>query len=381
MPRTSARPAADDPRFRVDPDAPAPAAAAPAGRQLRSTSAGDSVSGVVRDWQQQLARLERLQQQLAGLETMAAEHREACARELQPLQQRRREMAVKLVHGLVRQLDNKALSERQRAVARERVCDLAAQLADEGDAGMRTLYDRFSPRSWQDRREDAAQALRLRLEAQLGEVLMLDEGRLSPERVWRAAQERLQQARQARREQRQARGKAKASRRRQQDASAEEPSPDALAGVVLRRLYRQLASALHPDRETDPVQRQRKTALMGQANAAYERRDLLALMQLQGQQVTLAGDAGPEAERRLQAMTALLRQQVADRERERAARQTELAWAFDLPPGGVARQPDLQIHLRAQVAQAQAAIVALQRDLDRLDDLAALRRWLNTPGD
>ena len=338
------------------------------------------MSAVVRDWQQQLARLERLQQQLAGLETMATEHREACARELQPLQQRRRELAARLVHGLVRQLDNKALSERQRAVARERLCALAAQLADEGDAGLRVLYDRYSPRSWQDRREDAAQALRLRLEAQLGEVLMLDEGRLSPERVWQAAQERLQQARQARREQRQARGKAKASRRRQQDAPAEEPSLDAQADVVLRRMYRQLASALHPDRETDPVQRQRKTELMGQANAAYERRDLLALMRLQGLQTAQEVEAGPQAKRRLEAMTALLRQQVADRERERAARQTELAWAFDLPPGGVARQPDLRLHLQAQVAQTQSAIVSLQQDLERLDDLAALRRWLNTAG-
>lgn len=369
----------EDPRFRTDSPKAEAVPASPAGQQLRPGGGAACVSGPARAWQQQLARLERLQQQLDELETMASLHRELCLRELHPLQQRRRELAGSLVLGLVRQLDNKALSERQRAVARERLCGLAAQLADEGDAGMRQLHDRYSPRSLHDRQQDAAQALRLRLQAQLGEALMLDEGGLSLERVWRAALERLQQTRQARREQRQARGTARASRRRPPDPQSEVPSIDEEAGVVLRRLYRQLASALHPDREGDPLQRQRKTALMGEANAAYDRRDLLTLMRLQGQQVTLAGDGAPQAERRLQAMTALLRQQVADQERERAARQTELAWAFDLPPGGVARQPDLQIHLQAQVAQTQAAIEALQRDLERLDDVAALRRWLNSP--
>lgn len=34
----------------------------------------------------------------------------------------------------------------------------------------------------------------------------------------------------------------------------------------IREVYRKLASALHPDREPDPVERQRKTELMQRAN-------------------------------------------------------------------------------------------------------------------
>ena len=60
---------------------------------------------------------------------------------------------------------------------------------------------------------------------------------------------------------------------------AQEQAQDAKA--ALRSIYRQLASALHPDREPDPVERERKSALMSQANAAYERGDLTALLQLQ----------------------------------------------------------------------------------------------------
>ena len=59
--------------------------------------------------------------------------------------------------------------------------------------------------------------------------------------------------------------------KRQRDAQA--PS--------LRAIYRKLASALHPDRESDPEERARKTALLQRANQAHHNGDLLALLGLQ----------------------------------------------------------------------------------------------------
>lgn len=53
------------------------------------------------------------------------------------------------------------------------------------------------------------------------------------------------------------------------------------ASRSLRAVYRQLASALHPDREQDELERQRKTALMQRVNVAYGQQDLLQLLTLQ----------------------------------------------------------------------------------------------------
>jgi len=50
---------------------------------------------------------------------------------------------------------------------------------------------------------------------------------------------------------------------------------------LLKDIYRKLTSLLHPDREPDEAERKRKTALMTEANKAYENRNLLALLQLQ----------------------------------------------------------------------------------------------------
>ncbi len=49
----------------------------------------------------------------------------------------------------------------------------------------------------------------------------------------------------------------------------------------VREVYRKLASALHPDRETNEAEKTRKNALMQRVNQAYDAGDLLALLDLQ----------------------------------------------------------------------------------------------------
>lgn len=375
------RPFEDDPRFRADP-ADAPQGSDPlAGRQVRAVAGGTGTSEVSRAWQQQMARLERLQQQIDDLEALAREERERRSRELNPLQLRRRELMVALAQGLAGRLEDKSLSERQRQVARERVCAVAAQLADEGDANMRELHDRYSPRSWQDRRRDAAQDLRLKLEARLGEVLDLGDAPLSPELVWRVGLEKLRDLQEGRRGQRQERAQARQARRTTAAAQAQSQSQAAEADQTLRQIYRQLASAWHPDREPDEQERRRKTELMGQANAAYERQDLMSLLRLQGQAVQ--GGVGavgqPPADERLAAMTLLLKRQVAERERSRAALQSDLALEFDLPPGQAAQPQTLAVDRQAKLEALQHSVRDRERDLRCLGEVSALRRWLNAP--
>jgi hypothetical protein len=90
------------------------------------------------------------------------------------------------------------------------------------------------------------------------------------------------------------------------------------------------------------------------------------------------------ADDRLAALTLLLKQQVAGLERERAARQQRLAGEFELPPGQVANPNTLKQHLLAQVAVLESAVAQTEQDLERVQEPAGLKRWLNqqreTPG-
>ena len=87
--------------------------------------------------------------------------------------------------------------------------------------------------------------------------------------AWRACAVRRKSSKRTKRE------AAQAKRERKKPGAALRQTEQHDADTLLRRLFRQLASALHPDRETDPQARLRKTALMSEANAAYEKRDLV----------------------------------------------------------------------------------------------------------
>ena len=150
------------------------------------------------------------------------------------------------------------------------------------------------------------------------------------------------------------------------------------AETSLRKLFRQLASNLHPDREPDAQARLVKTALMSQANAAYERRDLVALLQIQQQ----ALGADPQAaavmsEDKLTGWTLLIKQQVADLERERAARSESLAAEFQLAPEYKLTAFSLQMLLEEQVSDLEEELALMQRDLQRVQNDADLKRWLS----
>ena len=91
------------------------------------------------------------------------------------------------------------------------------------------------------------------------------------------------------------------------------------ASQSVREIFRQLASALHPDREPDAALRQRKTQLMQQANQAYQHYDLLTLlsMQLDLEQIDEQHLAGlPDA--RLAHYNQVLRERLAALEQEHA---------------------------------------------------------------
>jgi hypothetical protein len=80
-------------------------------------------------------------------------------------------------------------------------------------------------------------------------------------------------------------------------------------------VYKRLVKALHPDLESDPVLRERKSALMQQVTTAYARNDLHALLRLELE--WMGGDhldASRLSDETLAAYTALMKEQVAELE-------------------------------------------------------------------
>lgn len=341
------------------------------------------LSAAARAYNLQLTRIDKLKSQLAELDALGQLHRQELHGAIDPLRRQLAQGQRELALALDGFLQGKELSRGQADVARALLCQIARQLVEGGGPGseaMRELHDRHSPRTLAQIKQDAADALRARLESVLGEPLD-DEGQdLSAEQLLRAGMARLRRSQEEAQDKK--REAAQAKRERKKPGAALRQTEQMDADTLLRRLFRQLASALHPDRETDPQARLKKTALMSEANAAYEKRDLVTLLQIQSR----AELADPEAvhklsDERLASLTLLLKAQVAELERERAGRQNALADEFDLPEG---LSPNANTLLQNRIDQAQdleAAIAGIEHDLAQVSNGVRVKRWLNAQRD
>src|SRR5450830_1514707 len=147
----------------------------------------------------------------------------------------------------------------------------------------------------------------------------------------------------------------------------------------IRAVFRQLASALHPDREQDPAERDRKTTLMQRVNVAYDKRDLLKLLELQleVEQIdqsminAISADRLKHYNKILTEQSVELQQEIEDMERDFRA-------SFGFSPDASLSPAQVMHSLQAHIKHIQRDITMLKQDLAALRDISNLKRWLKS---
>jgi hypothetical protein len=144
----------------------------------------------------------------------------------------------------------------------------------------------------------------------------------------------------------------------------------------LRNIYRQLARQLHPDRADNDAQRTLNHDLMSEANTAYERQDLLALLKLQlrAQQID-AGEMHTVAEDKLRSWVALLRAQFRDLASECADLQTHMQHEFRITHPRDLTPTHLEQSLTIAVQDYDHVLHVMRSDLETVKTDAGLKRW------
>ncbi|WP_070106743.1 J domain-containing protein [Burkholderia plantarii] len=145
----------------------------------------------------------------------------------------------------------------------------------------------------------------------------------------------------------------------------------------LRELYRRLASALHPDREPDPDERARKTDLMQRLNRAYDKQDLLQLLELERDLNRTGTDrlagAGDEL---LQHYNGILKAQLGALDRELHRVEADFRHGYGIGASAVLA-PDTALRtLGGDIAALRRAVAELERDLLAFRDIGSLKEWL-----
>ena len=230
-----------------------------------------------------------------------------------------------------------------------------------------------------DRRRDVAHDGRLI--QRVGPLDLGDDlGSATPEEIMQKMEAMLEQREREEMAAAQAREERRASRKkspRQRAAEVKLESERIELSQSIRAVYRKLASALHPDREPDEAERLRKTSLMSEVNAAYDRKNLSELLKLQLHIAQIDSTAlSRMADDKLNAMCLLLTEQVEALEEDEAQAQFEIRHYLGVNELDHISAESLARALAIQLRDKEHEVDTLERDLRRIQNEAELKRWL-----
>ena len=336
-----------------------------------------------------LARIEQLSGLIQRLEAWSDRHRYAhiqALRESVQLAQTHRKSLLLFVHERLQTAD---LTDRQQRMARGMVRGLIDHLAPMADPQVQALADVYvSEEDTQEAAEEqaeAAQRLRERIEEALGQPIEKPDQYQTPEEMMQAGMRQWQRQQEADEQRKAAKRAARKAQKQAQKKSAAADKgelPPAMlreadAKSAIRTVFRQLASALHPDREPDEQERLRKTALMSEVNAAYEKNDLSTLLRLQLQVTQVKpGGAARMADAQLMAMASLLKEQVSALEDDLDQLHSRLSRELCVTVRAKADEASMSQALQRIQADQRHSADSLQADLRRIQNDAEFKRWL-----
>ena len=312
--------------------------------------------------------------------TMDAYHQKL-GRDYMPLFDKFKGLQVDMAQALDRALERHKLTKPERRFVAEVICDVAEPLVIEtGDPVMKALYNKHSEVDFDAQAAAATKSMQAAMSDMFGVEIdetahvsspqdLLDQVKLQLEKEQLLDMERQDEALQ-RRSQRKKTAKQQA-REDKQKADSEQTSQS------IREVYRKLASALHPDRESDPAERARKTALMQRVNQAYDKKDLLLLLELQLELEHIdAATIANLSEERLKHFNKILKDQLAELEQEIAYLEQPMRQMFQLSPYQMLKPQGVMPRLLKDIAELQRHIRQIKKDIEVPGDLAAFKAWI-----
>lgn len=159
---------------------------------------------------------------------------------------------------------------------------------EHGMEELKDLYNKYSDTNFdtdnQNFDEDTGEMMKAMFKEMFGVEINDDIDVSSPEKFQAALEAKIAE-RQAQQEQKKRVSEEKRSQRKktakqlEKEAKLQEEAQNVSKSI--QEVYRKLVSSLHPDREPDEAERERKTKIMQEVNVAYGKKDLLRLLELQ----------------------------------------------------------------------------------------------------
>lgn len=329
----------------------------------------------------QIQQIEKLRSRLAAWEAVTISYQKKYTQELLPLLTIATELQVRLVQSLDHAAAQNGLTRTERRTLGELIASLAAQLLDErDDAKLKAIYNKHSASDYDSEEAAQIQDMKDMLEGVFGFDLGDDAKCDSPDDIMQRVQAQFAQMQADCQAEQQVQEERRAKRKKSAKQLEKEERAEADARQInqsIREIYRKLASALHPDREPDPQERVRKTALMQRINQAYDKQNLLQLLELQLELEHIDRNAiGQIDEERLRHYNAVLKRQIAELEHEAMRVEASFCAQFGIAPFVAVKPDTVMRELADEIVRMREANREMEEDLLALVDTKGVKGWL-----
>ena len=350
--------------------------------KIRIKQKSDGLSKPQKLFNSLIDRISKQRELLAGWETAIPRFQQHFVAEMQPLVEQTQVLRLEFVRRLDWAYEQKGLSKTERRFVRDLLSDLAGELANETDnAEMKALYRKYVGVDFDQEEAEMMAEMKAIMEHELGMELGDDLDMRSPDAFFRQVQARLAQeqenhanAENERRTKRQKSAKQHAKAHAREEKLREEETRLTLS---LREIYRKLASALHPDRELDPAERERKTALMQRVNQAYDKKNLLQLLELQMEVEHLDQTSiNSLSEERLAHYNTMLKEQLLELEEQIRFVDYDFRMRFGIDRYAVLKPDALMRILERNIVLARQQLRDIESDLNAAQSIATLKALL-----
>lgn len=300
---------------------------------------------------------------------------------LEPLWKTLSEHQAEMALLLDRMFTRHKFTRRQQEKLAYLICETCDELISQHQReDMKPLYNRYSGDDFdaqaQETDEMAADLMKRMMQEEFGIELDDDEMEFDP-RDPRGAAERLAEKFRQQQEQAEAARPKRKKTAKQLAKEAREQEEATHVSKSIQAVYRQLVAALHPDREPDPAERERKTALMQRVTVAYGNKDLLQLLELQlaVEQID-QGRLNNIAEDRLKHYNKILQNQFDELREEVMLMEMQIGTMMQVGPFDVLTPKRIARMLEADIRTVREMIPRIQEELRRFQDVQQLKQWL-----
>lgn len=343
--------------------------------QVSPSQGGPALTPAQKRFNTLLRQIERTRQTLTAWRDGIPAYRQAHAEVLEPLSNQLLDGDRHWAFALDEAFEQHKLTPTQRTTLRELLCEISGHLLEARgeDTELEALFNKHAEVDFQTEKRARLQEMKESAEWMTGLDLGDDDDLESPKDLFQRVKEGMQ------------------AQDADRDEPAETPTPRKKTAAQLRReaeaqqatqsvreVFRKLASALHPDRETDAEQRAAKTALMQRVNQAYDAKDLLALLELQLEIEQIdARHIAQASDQRVKHYNKVLAEQLDDLKSELEYVEADFCIEFGLRLVGTMDPKKLGQLVEQGRRVWLARLSEQQRDLRMLNDAAATKRWLN----